>query len=33
VTDTHVVRREVQGYVGHPSGATRLRDVFKRASA
>ena len=31
VTDTHVVRREVQGYVGHPSGATRLRDVFKRA--
>ena len=29
VSDTHVVRRAVQGYVGHPSGATRLRDVFK----
>lgn len=33
VTDTHVVRREVQGYVGHPSGATRLRDVYKRVTA
>ncbi|MFG6416637.1 ABC transporter substrate-binding protein [Roseateles sp. DC23W] len=27
--DTQVVRRAVQGYVGHPSGATRLRDVHK----
>ncbi len=27
--DTQVVRRAVQGYVGHPSGATRLREVYK----
>lgn len=29
VSDTQVLRREVKGYVGHPSGATRLRDVHK----
>lgn len=29
VLDTQVLRRAVQGYVGHPSGATRLREVFK----
>ena len=33
VTDTQVMRRVVQGYVGHPSGATRLRDVYKVAPA
>lgn len=27
--DTQVVRRAVHGYVGHPSGATRLREVYK----
>ncbi|HEY0956800.1 MAG TPA: ABC transporter substrate-binding protein [Roseateles sp.] len=27
--DTQVVRRAVRGYVGHPSGATRLREVYK----
>jgi len=27
--DTQVLRRAVQGYVGHPSGATRLREVYK----
>lgn len=29
--DTQVLRRAVQGYVGHPSGATRLREVYKAA--
>ena len=29
VLDTQVLRRVVQGYVGHPSGATRLHEVFK----
>lgn len=33
VTDTQVMRRVVQGYAGHPSGATRLRGVFKAAQA
>jgi hypothetical protein len=33
VTDTQVVRRVVQGYAGHPSGATRLRGVFKAVQA
>lgn len=32
VLDTQVLRRVVQGYVGHPSGATRLREVWKGAS-
>jgi peptide/nickel transport system substrate-binding protein len=32
VTDTQVIRRVVKGYVGHPSGATRLRGVYKQAS-
>lgn len=27
--DTQVLRRAVQGYHGHPSGATRLREVYK----
>jgi len=31
VTDTQVLRRVVKGYVGHPSGATRLREVYKVA--
>ena len=29
VLDTQVLRRAVKGYVGHPAGATRLREVFK----
>lgn len=29
--DTQVLRRAVHGYVGHPSGATRLREVYKGA--
>ncbi len=29
VLDTQVMRRVVKGYVGHPSGATRLREVSK----
>ena len=29
VLDTQVMRRAVKGYVGHPSGATRLREVSK----
>ncbi len=29
VLDTQVLRRVVRGYVGHPSGATRLREVHK----
>ena len=33
VSDTQVMRRTVRGYVGHPSGATRLRDVHKVALA
>jgi peptide/nickel transport system substrate-binding protein len=33
VTDTQVMRREIRGYLGHPSGATRLRDVHKQVSA
>ena len=33
VSDTQVLRREVKGYVGHPSGATRLRDVHKAERA
>ena len=33
VTDTQVLRRVVQGYIGHPSGATRLRGVYKLAAA
>lgn len=32
VVDTHVVRRVVKGHAGHPSGATRLREVYKVAS-
>lgn len=32
VLDTQVLRRVVRGYVGHPSGATRLREVFKEAA-
>ncbi len=31
--DTQVLRRNVRGYVGHPAGATRLREVYKVASA
>jgi hypothetical protein len=31
VSDTQVMRRVVKGYVGHPSGATRLREVRKVA--
>jgi len=30
--DTQVLRRAVRGYQGHPSGATRLREVSKDAS-
>lgn len=33
VTDTQVLRRVVKGYVGHPSGATRLREVYKVAQS
>jgi peptide/nickel transport system substrate-binding protein len=33
VSDTVVMRREVKGYMGHPSGATRLRNVHKEANA
>jgi hypothetical protein len=33
VTDTQVMRRVVKGYAGHPSGATRLREVYKVAQA
>lgn len=33
VLDTQVIRRVVQGYQGHPSGATRLREVFKTGAA
>ena len=29
VLDTQVLRRAVKGYVGHPAGATRLREVYK----
>ncbi|MFG6462407.1 ABC transporter substrate-binding protein [Roseateles sp. DXS20W] len=29
--DTQVMRRAVRGYHGHPSGATRLREVYKEA--
>jgi peptide/nickel transport system substrate-binding protein len=29
VSDTQVMRRDVKGYVSHPSGATRLREVYK----
>ncbi len=29
VLDTQVIRRAVKGYLGHPSGATRLRGVSK----
>ncbi|MFO1325979.1 MAG: ABC transporter substrate-binding protein [Rubrivivax sp.] len=31
--DTQVLRRVVKGYVGHPSGATRLRGVHKDSAA
>lgn len=31
--DTQVLRRAVRGYQGHPSGATRLREVYKEARA
>ena len=27
--DTQVLRRNVRGYIGHPAGATRLREVYK----
>lgn len=33
VLDTQVLRRVVQGYVGHPAGATRLHGVYKAAAA
>ena len=33
VLDTQVLRRAVKGYVGHPAGATRLREVFKVGGA
>ena len=33
VLDTQVLRRAVRSYVGHPSGATRLREVYKVAQA
>lgn len=33
VLDTQVLRRVVQGYVGHPAGATRLHGVHKVAAA
>jgi peptide/nickel transport system substrate-binding protein len=33
VTDTQVLRRVVKGYVGHPSGATRLHGVHKELPA
>ncbi len=33
VTDTQVMRRVVKGYLGHPSGATRLREVYKVAQS
>lgn len=32
-SDTQVLRRVVKDYVGHPGGATRLREVYKVASA
>jgi peptide/nickel transport system substrate-binding protein len=32
VLDTQVLRRAVRAYVGHPSGATRLRPVSKVAA-
>ena len=32
VLDTQVLRRVVQGYVGHPAGTTRLHGVFKDAA-
>ena len=32
VLDTQVLRRAVRGYAGHPSGATRLREVFKQTA-
>ena len=32
VVDTQVLRRVVRGYAGHPSGATRLREVYKLPS-
>ena len=31
VVETQVLRSVVQGYVGHPAGTTRLREVFKAA--
>ena len=33
VTDTQVIRRDVKGYAGHPSGSTRLRLVHKETPA